>query len=306
MDQLMHMKSLLAGIFLFLSVSGQGQSRSIAFISDTQAPMAVEKIWLKSHHNEKATEALFKEIVATKPSQLFILGDVVSLGYKKKKWVPMNAYLNNCHAAGIPVSALLGNHDVMTHASKGERIFQQHFSNHVRTGYYLIVDSVAVVLLNSNFSKMGADAIAQEESWLRATLAQLEGQPAVKAVVVTCHHAPFTNSTIVKPNTQVQEKFVSAFNQSAKSILFITGHAHAFEHFKVNGKNFLTIGGGGGLHQPLRTGSGLQEDLAASYKPLFHYLTIERHGAILNITSRYLTDDFGAVKPGYSFSIAVP
>lgn len=306
MDQLIRMKRLLTGIvFLILSLSGQAQSKSIAFISDTQAPMMVEKLWLKSHHNEKATEALFRELVTRKPIQLFMLGDVVSLGYKKKKWASMEAYLNNCREAGIPVSALLGNHDVMTNARKGERIFQQHFPNHVRTGYYLIVDSVAIVLLNSNFGKMGPDAIAQEESWLQATLAQLDTKPAVKAVVVTCHHAPFTNSTIVKPNIQVQEKFVSAFNRSAKGILFITGHAHAFEHFKVNGKNFLTIGGGGGLHQPLHTESG-QEDLAADYKPLFHYLTIERQGAILTITSRYLSEDFNSVKSGYSFSIAVP
>ncbi len=86
MDQLIRMKRLLTGIvFLILSLSGQAQSKSIAFISDTQAPMMVEKLWLKSHHNEKATEALFREIVTRKPSQLFMLGDVVSLGYKKKK-----------------------------------------------------------------------------------------------------------------------------------------------------------------------------------------------------------------------------
>ncbi|HQQ96131.1 MAG TPA: metallophosphoesterase [Cyclobacteriaceae bacterium] len=301
------MKHLIAGmVCCLLALSGQGQSNSIAFISDTQAPMAVEKLWLKSHHNEKATALLFKEIVATKPSQLFILGDVVSLGYKKKKWAAMDTYLKQCRDAGIPVSALLGNHDVMTKATRGERIFQQHFPNHVRTGYYLIVDSLAVVLLNSNFSKMGADAIAQEESWLRATLVHLDTQPSVKAVVVTCHHAPYTNSTIVKPNTQVQEKFVSTFNQSRKGVLFITGHAHAFEHFRLNGKNFLTIGGGGGLHQPLRTGLGQREDFAATYKPLFHYLTIDRQGTLLRVTSRYLSENFDAVKPGYSISIAVP
>lgn len=288
------------------SLTTQAQQKVIAFISDTQAPMTVEKIWLKPHNNQEATGKLFEDILTTMPTQLFILGDVVSLGYQKKKWLAMDEYLTQCRISGISVSAILGNHDVMGNGAKGERLFQQRFPNHVRTGYFVVVDSVATVLLNSNFSKMGNDAVAQEEVWLVKTLAQLDKDPAIKATIVTCHHAPYTNSTIVKPNTQVQEKFVSAFSQSTKGVLFITGHAHAFEHFKVNGKNFLTIGGGGGLHQPLRTGSGQQEDFATAYKPQFHYLILERHGSKVTITSRYLSDDFGAVLSGYSFSITAP
>jgi Icc-related predicted phosphoesterase len=288
------------------SLTTRGQQTVIAFISDTQAPMAVEKIWLKPHNNLVATGKLFEDILVTMPNQLFILGDVVSLGYKKKKWLAMDEYLTQCRTSGIPMSAILGNHDVMGNAPKGERLFQQRFPNHIRTGYYMVVDSVATVLLNSNFTKMGSDAVAREEEWLSATLAQLDKDPAIKATIVTCHHAPYTNSTIVKPNTLVQEQFVKAFLQSHKAVLFITGHAHAFEHFKVGGKDFLTIGGGGGLHQPLRKDSESREDLSGAYKPMFHYLTFRRQVGQISINSKYLTDDFSGVKSGYSFSIPLP
>jgi hypothetical protein len=52
--------------------------------------------------------------------------------------------------------------------------------------------------------------------------------------------------------------------------LFLSGHCHGFEHYKIGGKDFMVIGGGGGLHQPLKQGEGCLPDLASDYKPLFH------------------------------------
>ena len=47
--------------------------KEIAFISDTQAPMWAEKLWLKSNNNTLATKLLFNEITNYKPRCLFIL-----------------------------------------------------------------------------------------------------------------------------------------------------------------------------------------------------------------------------------------
>lgn len=276
---------------------------NIAFASDTQAPMWIEDMFLKSNHNEKATSLLFSEIEKQKPANLFILGDVVSLGHKEKKWKKMDLYLQRCRDAGIEVSALLGNHDVMGNAKKGEKVFQKRFPNHIRTGFIKITDSVAVVLLNSNFKKLSNEDIDLQQSWLKSSLQRLDHDQAIQVIVVSCHHAPYSNSKIVGSSEEVQKYFVPLFLQSTKSKLFITGHSHAFEYFKKEGKDFLVIGGGGGIHQPLKSSNATFADLASHYKPTFHYLMITRKASVLNLTSYFLKDDFSGFEKGYSFTI---
>ena len=93
----------------------------INFISDTQEPMMVEKIVLKSTQNIKATALLFSEILKTKPQSLYMLGDVVALGYVNHKWKKIDTFLGNCRKENTMVCGLLGNHDVMGRRKKGER-----------------------------------------------------------------------------------------------------------------------------------------------------------------------------------------
>lgn len=82
----------------------------------------------------------------------------------------------------------------------------------------------------------------------------------------------------------------------------MTGHSHAFERFEKEGKNFLIIGGGGGIHQPLKENSDLK-DSAPNYKPMFHYLTITRTTSQLKVVSHFLKADFSGFEDGYQFII---
>ena len=286
-------------------VFGQpSSSKEIAFVSDTQKPMWVETLWLPANNNAEATQLIFKDIIREKPHSLFILGDVVMLACKEKKWRAMDQNLTNVRNSGIEANALLGNHDVMKRAKKGIKVFEKRFPEHIKTGYYKTIDSVAVVMLNSNFKKLTPDDAQRQQQWLKETLEKLDRDPSIRDIIVTCHHAPYTNSKIVGSSEPVQEKFVPAFIQSEKSRLFITGHAHAFEHFKKEGKDFLTIGGGGGIHQPLNTSADKIDDLASDYKPMFHYLTVERNKNDLFVTSHFLKEDFSGVEKGISFTVA--
>lgn len=279
--------------------------KKIAVISDTQAPMWIEDVFLKSRQNEKATALLMQDIIREKPVHLFILGDVVALGYKDKKWKAMDSYLQACRTSGIIVSALLGNHDVMIRANKGEQKFQVRFPELVRTGYVKVIDSIAFVLLNSNFKKLSTDDIQNQQVWLQSTLKSLDQDPSVIAIVAACHHAPYSNSKVVGSSKNVQQHFVPLFLQSSKSCLFVTGHSHAFEHFNIQGKTFVITGGGGGIHQPLKTSNPEWNDLALNYKPMFHYLTVARTNRQLNFTSHYLSPDMTTMEEGYSFNIAI-
>lgn len=297
-----------AQLFFILPIclAVQAPCQTIAFVSDTQAPMWVEKVALKSNQNIKATSLVFHDILKEKPHSLYILGDVVSLGYKSKKWSNMDRYLDSCRKAGILVSALLGNHDVMTRSKKGEQQFQKRFPDHQRTGYYQVVDSVAVIFLNSNFKKLSTADIQQQQSWFAATLNNLDNDPAVLVTIVACHHAPYTNSKIVGSSTLVQKYFVPDYLKSRKARLFITGHSHNFERFHQGEKDFLVIGGGGGLQQPLSTSTTRLNDLSLSYKPAFHYLISQRKGKSLKLQSRFLKDDFSGFSDGLSFSLQIP
>lgn len=275
----------------------------IAFMADTQAPMWVETLLLRQHDNRKATAALFKDVLHRKPRTLCWLGDIVSLGYRTTNWLLIDRFLEESRKEGTRVYAIMGNHDVMGRAAKGARNFQKRFPEHVPTGYVSTTDSMAVVMLNSNFGILSAADQAKQQRWYLDQLASLDADPAIQAVIVTCHHAPYSNSRLVGSSKPVQQQFVPGYLKSRKACLFVTGHAHAFERFLIDGKNFLVIGGGGGLTQPLNTTTTRRHDEAAAYKPFFHYLTVQRMSDQLLVRSHRLRDDFAGCDEGYAFEI---
>ena len=298
-----HLKFLWLGFIAFQTVGQPKLQREIVFVSDTQAPMWEEKLLLHYNHNEKATSLIFDDITKEKPLAVFILGDVVSLGYKEQKWKDIDQYIGVLRKEGTSVTALMGNHDVMTKAEKGRINFEKRFPLHVKTGYFVIVDSMAVVLMNSNISKLSASEVSQQKSWLEHTLKLLDQNQAVQTIIVTCHHSPYTNSKIVNPSKDAQQYFVPPFLQSAKGRLFISGHSHNYEHFQKQGKDLLVIGGGGGLHQPLKPSSIESNDIASDYKPMFHYLKVIRGKDELVVSSTYLKNDFSGFENGISFTV---
>ena len=281
-----------------------GDSTLLAFASDTQKPMWVETLFLKANHNQQATKKIFTAFSEIKPKALFLLGDVVNLGYSNRQWKAMSGYLANLRNEGVAVHAALGNHEVMGQAKKGEAKFQTYFPDHVRTGYVNVVDSVAVILLNSNFGKLTAEENETQAKWYKQTLQELDNDPSVLFIISGCHHSPYTNSRVVGCSKEVEEKFVEPFLASKKSRLFLSGHSHNFEHYQVQGKDFFVIGGGGGLHQPLKTGANLLPDMCADYKPEFHYLTVKRCADGLQVKSYELKKDFSCFDEGRSFVIS--
>ena len=278
-------------------------AQEIDFISDTQQPMGVEKIKLHPNHNAKATAMLESDMIQRKPLAIYMLGDIVAVGSSNQRWAAMDRFIGRCRADHIVVHGLLGNHDVMWSRSRGERNFQRRFPDSKDLGYVSITDSIAVVMLNSNFRKLSRAEIARQQHWYTATLSRLDSDKAVVTIIVSCHHAPYSNSRIVGRSIPVQHYFLPAFQATSKCSLFITGHAHAFEHFNYSGKNFLVIGGGGGLHQPLDTSAARLPDVAFGYKPMFHYLSVVRQGNKILLTSRFLKPDFSGIQDGYSLMV---
>ncbi len=280
-------------------------SAILAFASDTQEPMRVEELVLRSHENRKATRALFKEIISQRPAELFLLGDVVNLGHREERWSYIDTALHDARKAGIVVNAILGNHELMGRSAQGAIRFQTRFPQHVSTGYTVVKDSIAVVLLNSNFKKLSRAQLREQNDWYQTTLAALDTATDIKAVIVCCHHSPYSYSKLVGSNGQVQRHFVAPFLKHKKTALFLSGHAHLFQHFHKEGKNFFVIGGGGGLNHPLRRRTGPEVALGSEYAPLFHYLTVQRCGDQLRLVSRRLLEDMSGFEDGAVFEFPI-
>jgi Icc-related predicted phosphoesterase len=278
-------------------------TNDIVLVSDTQAPLGIEKLWHKGHQNTVATQKIFEAISLQKPQALLLLGDVVSLGSKESNWKEMDQYLDHAKSQGIAIAALLGNHDLMYSSTKGEAAFLKRFPDQVNTGFYKVYDSIAFLMLNSNFKTLSQVQKEKQLSYYTQTLQQLDADPAIRSIVVTCHHAPYSNSKTVGSNQQVQKQFIPAYIASRKAKLFVSGHAHHFEHFIINGKNFLTIGGGGGLHQSLTKSAKRIASESKDYDPEFHYLSLQRQGNKLILLSKYLDDSFQRFENGYHFVV---
>ncbi|MEW6744057.1 MAG: metallophosphoesterase [Planctomycetota bacterium] len=225
------------------------------FVSDTQAPLLIERVRLQADGNEQATAALFSLVAAAgPPSTVFHLGDITAMGSSGTAWQRIDRELEKLRQARVDFYPALGNHEYMIAAGKGKASFFARFP-YAEPGWYVTRrGGVAVVLLNSNFTHLGDDERAAQREWYAETLRTLEADAAVRAILVGCHHAPYTNSEIVDPCEEVQRFFVPLYLRHSKCKLFLSGHAHAFEHFVIEGKDFVVIGGAGGLLHPLLQG----------------------------------------------------
>jgi predicted phosphodiesterase len=270
------------------------QKKEIVFTSDTQGPIWLETLWLKPNKNRQATTQIFKNLLLQSPASVFILGDVVSKGFSERQWRLMDGNLRQLRSRGVKVNAVMGNHDVLWFAKRGQKKFQSRFPNHVKTGYVEVTDSVAVVLLNSNYNILSPEEDSTQVAWYKNTLDKLDKDSSIIFIITGCHHSPYTNSRFTGYSKEVQEKFVPWYLRSLKSRLFLSGHTHSFEHFKKEGKDFLVIGGGGGLHENVKAGNCKLPDLQSNYKPMFHYLTVRRQHDTLQLSSVRLQEDFSS------------
>lgn len=291
------------------AAAGSSPTRPIVFVSDTQSPIWVETLVLRPFHNRAARAWIFEEILAVRPEAVIHAGDLVNLGWHGRAWEDFDRFHARLAGRGVPLYPVLGNHEGMIFQGAGERAFQERFPFHRKTGYARVVEGVGVVLLNSNLWGVSIEERWTQLAFLDSVLAAMDADTAVRAVVVVCHHSPYTNSMVVFPSIHSRVDFVPGYLGSRKAVLFVSGHAHAFEHFREDGKDFLVIGGGGGLQQPLLTGVMRRwEDHfpRPTTRRMFHYLRVTLAGDTLVAVVRMLREDFTAFEDAYTVRAAVP
>jgi predicted MPP superfamily phosphohydrolase len=288
-------------LVLFLGFPLQAQTppreTCLFFISDCQQPMKIEELFLKPYRNEEARDSLFSDILKKKPSDIFLLGDLTWSGFSDDSWRPIDTFLARLTDIHASVNAIAGNHEYIGNAKKGIAHFKKRFPENPLLGYCVGKDSLAVIMLNSNFNELSMWDIQQQNRWYAKALDSLEADASVKAIIVCTHHAAYTNSARVKPSRPVLRHFVPRFMESSKAKLFISGHSHNLELFKPKpGKYFLVIGGGGGLTQPLLLGEKKRsvDLIEQGKKPLYFYITVRQNGIELLVESHGIRNDFGS------------
>jgi 3',5'-cyclic AMP phosphodiesterase CpdA len=287
---------------LYAQSSANPEIAPLVFISDTQSPLWFEKLFLDYHDNENARSVLFDDILRQKPAAILHLGDLVGLGFKANQWEAIDGFLQRLTQAGIPFFPALGNHELYTFPVEGEKNFMARFPDFIKTGYTRRFAQTAVILLNSNFDHLPDALIQKQQQWYENELNVLSRDTTIAHIIVGCHHSPFTNSAIVSDAQEVQNLFVDLFKRYPKCHLFISGHAHRFEHFQFFGKDFIVTGGGGGLQHPERRKTeAIYHDLSESAEGLrpFHYVQIFP-GSSLKVAVRMLNADQKLIGDGYS------
>ena len=270
-------------------------SVKICFISDTQEPNFFEKLFLKYNHNQSARQLLFEGILNYSPDAVFHLGDIVEWGFNNDNWKTIDEFVEKLEKRRIPFYPIPGNHEYIIFAKAGIKNFEKRYPYAPISGYYKKINNIVVVLFNSNFDQFNKEENEKHLEWYKQTIFKLDADSTVDFIIVGCHHSPFTNSKIVSPNNIVQENYLPVFYKSKKCRLFISGHAHTYEHFRIQNKDFLVIGGGGGIQQTLLTGKDEKyKDLfdQNSETRMFHFLELVETNNKIEIVVRMVDKNF--------------
>lgn len=285
---------------MFTTSIPQRSPLTIAVIGDQQRTSEME-VW-----REKNTihADLVNEMVRSRPDALILLGDQVFSGSSADDWRFFDRIMVPVLKARIPTYPIYGNHEYLGSDDVAYKNMSMRFRITRSTWYSMIMDSIGFVMLNTNFDEFSRDTAIKQLRWFKTHMRQLTENPAVRCIIVCGHHPPYTNSTIVPDDHILQQYFVPIFERSHKSRLWLSGHCHAYEHFRHNTVHYVVSGGGGGPRQVLYLEKNLRrhDDLypGGTVRP-FHYLSVQREGSDLCVTMTPLS---GQESTGESFVIS--
>lgn len=218
---------------------------SFIFVGDVQL-RGTPEIIIGREDNRNADRAVLKKIAEENPSFVLVLGDFTFHGSSVNSWNDFDDMAMPIHDKGIPIFPLPGNHEYFGNPKEG---FHQYFSRFPQTNHRLWYlkkwKDIGIITLNANFNHLSKDQLTKQNEWYHLEMDSLQRDSSIAMIIVCCHQPPYTNSTVVSDDKEVQKYFVPAFMSASKAKLFFTGHCHSYEHFKIGGKEFIVSGGAG-------------------------------------------------------------
>jgi hypothetical protein len=241
--------------------------RTLIVVGDTQRTLKVE-FWRE--RNLEATRRLLAEIAGRDPAFVINTGDLTAWGSSAAEWEFFDSCNRPLFEKGIPYFPCVGNHDCYGRESVWRDSFRRRFPAFREQAWYRVrFKEVGCLFLDSNFDVLSDAEKKQQDAWYAAELAAFERDSSVCYIVVCCHHAPFSNGTVVPPSPEVAARFAAPFLRTSKGAFFFTGHCHAYERFVREGKQFIVTGGGGGPRHTIVT-----DEKARKYKDEYAGSTI--------------------------------
>ncbi|MDI1443311.1 metallophosphoesterase [Polyangium sp. 6x1] len=249
----------------------------VAVVSDLQRTALVERLFLLAEQNDAERTGIVTALAASRPEVALLLGDHVFLGGSSRAWAFFDRLVEPLRAANIELLPILGNHDYWSIGPLGLRHYFARFPRLERRRFYTArIGPLGVVALDSNRPFMTARQWDQQSRFYEETLVDFDADPGLRGILVLVHHPPFTNGTVTGPSALTQRAFVPSFLRSRKTVLMLSGHVHAYEHFVREGRHFVVCGGGGGpRHRLLPKARQAFRDLfdGPSIRD-FHFLTL--------------------------------
>ncbi len=296
---LFSMRSTASIMFLFLSLLYAQDSTVVIFLSDTQTPIWAEKLFLESDNNEMATRQIFSAILAEGNIDAVIhAGDITGHGWLRSSWKPILPFIDSLRSRSVPFIAAKGNHDYYFIPPWGMELFKKFIPNGATDYSRHLFGELCIIILNSNIDRLSFDELREQRQWYAKTVTALENDPDIRTIITVAHHSPYTNSTMVSGSAALQTDYLPVFFSSSKSRLWVGGHAHRFEHFRVRERDFLVIGGGGGLFHDKKKEDAMN-DLHPDDGRFFHYVHCDVSGTSLTLEIMRIDPDSSAGRPVY-------
>ena len=247
-----------------------------------------EEFWRSGY--DEGRRAVIGALAAEAPAFIVNTGDLVPAGSDRGEWRSFFDENKPIFSRKIPYFPALGNHEYMWNRREGlANTFAAFPQLKGRMWYDLRFPPVLILLLDSNFSELEPSEIAAQNRWLEETLAAAEKDVGIRHVILTCHHAPYTNAVSHGDSRDVQNHFLKRLTPKVHIVL--TGHVHSYERFLIDGVQYVVSGGGGAplfqinVEHPRHKGDLCP--LGDAYRPA-HYCRFEIDGPRLRCEVRML------------------
>ena len=251
-------------------------TRRIVIYGDSRPAVSGESLFMGRRDPVKERALIIEQIAREKPDLIIHSGDLVARGSSEGKWEEWEKTHRPILDARIPFYPALGNHEYVGDNEEALGYFHKRFPALGGCRWYTIKSGpMLFVMLDSNFDAFDGKEADREEAWYRKILKEADVDAEVRAVIVVCHHPPYTNSKTHGPSEEVRRRFAGPAKECAKFRFFVAGHVHNYERFLIDGVPFVVSGGGGAPQTAVRTQNYRTDPVyvGPSLRP-FHYLVV--------------------------------
>ena len=266
--------------------------KPLAVIGDTQRTSWGERM-VGREVNDDEQRILLDALSRESLGAIAHVGDMVFDAASEEEWQRFDNHLASIADRRVPVLPAMGNHEYAGSRALARRQVTSRFPWLAPTTWYTRrFDRLGLVWLDSNRSNLGPQ-FEEQRLWFERTLAAYDADSAIRGVLVFCHHPPYTRSTVVSGSEDVVAAFMPPFMLATKTLAFLSGHAHGYEHYVAGKKHFIVTAGGGGP-RPAGLGTkswpGVVDAYPGQSKRPLHYLLVDQSGSGIAVRMRGVAD----------------